>query len=203
MVAFKHGLRTTPEYYSWISLRRRCANVDGVYPGYGGRGIKVCARWDDFLTFLADMGPRPSKQHSIDRINNDGDYEPSNCRWATRREQAANRRSPKMVTHNDETLCVAEWARRYGIESGVLARRLDRGQSLEQATSHKGNPRVKMLTLGGRTQSLAEWSADLGIKKNTLWGRVLKGWSDRQILTTPVASNPQIKKIKVIPERSQ
>jgi hypothetical protein len=83
----------TPTYRSWRAMRERCRYPQSKsYVNYGGRGISVCARWDDFGNFLADMGERPSDAHSIDRINNDGNYEPGNCKWATRQEQHSNKR---------------------------------------------------------------------------------------------------------------
>ena len=94
---YKHGhatsSRRSPEYRSWTSMRARC-NYSGArgFMDYGGRGISVCERWNSFELFLADMGPKPSPQHSIDRIDPDGDYEPGNCRWATSKEQATNKR---------------------------------------------------------------------------------------------------------------
>lgn len=91
-----HGMRGTPTHNSWRSMKHRCLNPKGrQYPDYGGRGITVCARWMKFENFLADMGERPGKEYSLDRIDNDGNYEPSNCRWATRSEQQKNKRPAK------------------------------------------------------------------------------------------------------------
>lgn len=91
---YKHGMTGTSEFWIWQHMRKRCHDEGSKdFSRYGGRGIQVCERWrDSFDNFFADMGKRPSDKHSIDRINNDGNYEPSNCRWATRSEQRSNQR---------------------------------------------------------------------------------------------------------------
>jgi hypothetical protein len=101
--SFKHGNRnvdgkTTPEYHAWRNLKKRCANRNCKdFPNWGGRGIKVCDEWlHDFQAFLDHVGPRPSPQHTIDRIDNERHYEPGNVRWATRTEQAHNSRATKL-----------------------------------------------------------------------------------------------------------
>jgi len=92
---FKHGWSTTITWKSWKSMHERCEDSrNASYKNYGAKGIKVCERWSDFEPFLADMGERPSRDYSIDRIDPAGNYEPSNCRWLTRAEQNARRKDP-------------------------------------------------------------------------------------------------------------
>lgn len=100
-----HGRTGTPEHDTWNAMRARCDRpTHSRYRDYGGRGIKVCARWEEsFGNFFRDMGPKPSPGHSIDRINNEGDYEPSNCRWATAKQQRSNQRQLAGVRPKEES----------------------------------------------------------------------------------------------------
>jgi hypothetical protein len=132
----KHGLsKSHPLYNTWLSMRVRCNNPqERAYAHYGARGIKVCERWNDFVAFVEDMGPRPSGT-SIERIDNDGNYEPSNCRWATDLEQASNTSRTKLITAKGETMTQAAWARKLGVNSSVIIGRIKRGWSEEDACS--------------------------------------------------------------------
>lgn len=124
----KHGLLHRPEYRTWSSMRTRCENPHSIsYNRYGGRGIQVCERWREFANFFSDMGPRPSAHHSIDRIDSDGDYEPRNCRWATRKEQSDNKARTNKLTVRGETKTLAEWASETGLTQYILWSRLRRG----------------------------------------------------------------------------
>lgn len=114
-----------PLFYSWHSMLARCSDPRStVWHNYGGRGIKVCDRWRaSFWNFYADVGDRPFGM-SLDRINNDGNYEPGNVRWASKRVQQNNRRNSKMLTINGRTECLTDWAREYGLSRFTLAKRL-------------------------------------------------------------------------------
>lgn len=135
-VTRSHGLSYTPEYRAWQQMRLRCTDpTHKAWPRYGGRGIKVCARWlNSPDAFLADMGPKPSPAHEIDRYpDNDGDYEPDNCRWATRSENDRNRRNNRLIECNGEVLTLIAWAERTGVRSNTIKERMDRGWSSERA----------------------------------------------------------------------
>lgn len=130
-----HGKSTRPEFSVWKGMLSRCGNPStNNYANYGGRGISVCDRWrESFAHFLADMGPRPSTNHSIDRINNDGNYEPGNVRWATRIEQSHNSRQIRSITAFGKVWHLRQLAAHYGINETTLASRLRTGMTPEAA----------------------------------------------------------------------
>jgi hypothetical protein len=121
----KHGKCGSKIYNNWLQMRARCYNPNNkYYKNYGGRNIKMCQRWfDSFEDFYADMGDAPAN-HSIDRINNDGDYEPSNCRWATKKEQTRNRRITTKITFQGTTKPLAEWSDELGMPYHMLFARI-------------------------------------------------------------------------------
>jgi hypothetical protein len=123
----RHGMKHTSEYNTWNTMYQRCHNPNcASYKNYGGRGVKVCKRWQkSFDNFFSDMGRKPSPSHCLERINNDGDYEPGNCCWATRAEQSCNKRNNRILIHNGEALIAAEWSRRTGISDRQILRRID------------------------------------------------------------------------------
>ena len=125
-----HGMSRTPEYKAWFNMKDRCFNPNTKgYPNWGGRGITVCDRWLDFENFLADMGTKPSPKHSLDRIDNDGDYCPDNCRWSTKAEQENNKRTNRLITIDDVTLTIAQWEKKMGFSKNVIWERLKSGWS--------------------------------------------------------------------------
>lgn len=129
-----HGHTTTEkkaqasEYHAWSSMKSRCTNPNThSYKRYGARGIKVCERWMDFASFYADMGPKPSTKHSLERLNTDGDYEPSNCVWADAFQQASTRTNVRAISAFGKVLTAAAWSRETGIDASVIRNRIDSG----------------------------------------------------------------------------
>jgi hypothetical protein len=133
----KHGRSSTTEYTIWAKMKDRCENTKSDnYERYGGRGIRVCQRWSkSFVHFLSDVGPRPSLNQTLDRIDNNGNYEPGNVRWATRSQQQRNRRNNATVTINGAQRMLIDVAKEFSINIETLRRRLRRGMSPEEAVS--------------------------------------------------------------------
>lgn len=138
----KHGRYRTETYKIWAGMKSRCLRKKHEsYKNYGGRGIKVCKRWMKFENFLADMGERP-RGLSIDRINVSGNYERKNCRWATAKEQANNKRKVRLITHDGVTMSFNQWCRLRNLSYMALHARLVRGWSFGDAISTPQRNRI-------------------------------------------------------------
>lgn len=133
----KNG-KVSTEYRAYIGMKNRCYDKKAIsYKHYGGAGIKVCSRWlESFSNFIEDMGEKPKGKYSIDRIDRMGDYEPSNCRWATDIQQANNKRNNVLIAFNGVSKTMPEWARSVNMNFGTFRRRLQMGWSMKKALYH-------------------------------------------------------------------
>ena len=170
-------------------MKDRCSNPNfRHYKNYGGRGITVCDRWRNFEHFYADMGPRPSSSHSIDRIDNDGPYSPENCRWATSAQQNRNRRGNRLVDVNGKTLTLQDAADAAGLTRGCVQGRLSLGWPLDVALRLRSDRRQRLwsITFRDETRTMAAWARIVGIPLFTLAQRFNAGWTVERALTEPV-----------------
>ena len=184
----KHGLYESPHYARWHGMMARCYNPESIsYSRYGGRGIKVCDRWHDVETFVAELPPGYVKGAQLDRIDNDGDYEPGNVQWLTPFKNAGKRRdSHPLVKYRGKTQSVAEWAEETGIDQATLIGRLfRRGWSRKKALTTPPQETEKPLTYNGRTQSVSAWAEEYGILYGTLKHRLAQEWPVETALTAP------------------
>lgn len=190
------------EYRIWKEMRRRCKpSKRPETRNYADRGILVCERWlNSFENFLADMGPRPSTDHSIDRRNNNGNYEKDNCYWATEIEQQRNKRTNRMLTHEGRTMCATAWAEEVGIDHRTIRNRVrvQGWTDSEALTIPVGSVRRSTCTTfldhNGETRSLTDWADLFGIHPSVLRIRIFKcGWSVDESLTMPVRAKKTLR----------
>lgn len=183
-----HRKAGTPIYQIHQSMLRRCNDARSKqYKSYGGRGIKVCEEWHSFENFYRDMGDKPFGDASIDRIDNDAGYCRENCRWATKEEQANNRRSNVYIEHNGEKLTLAELARKTGIKHQTIISRNGRGADVFMPVQKKS--KKKTLLIDGRSITLMEAERIYGIKMKIISKRLRRGWSDIDAVTRPPRDN--------------
>lgn len=166
---YRHGMTGTRVHNIWRDMIKRCRH----HPLYNGR-VRVCERWMVFENFYADMGDPPPGL-SIDRKNNDGDYEPGNCRWATQKEQARNRRTSRKVGG----VTIAEIAEKMGAKQHTIARRLRLGLELPTPIRECQH---RFVVCEGKHIPLMEWSHRAGVSYSTLISRLKHGWSSREVL---------------------
>lgn len=194
-----HELSNTPEYISWKNMKARCYNKSNTsYKNYGGRGITVCDSWlNSFENFYRDMGEKPSPELSLERRDVNGNYERSNCYWATNTVQANNKTNNIYIEFNGVCKTLSEWSLSTGLPYDVLKRRKSRGWSVEDLLT-KPVKALKKYTYLNKTLTLHEWAEELKLKYTTLQSRLYRGWpverafkselestSKKNLLTTP------------------
>jgi hypothetical protein len=187
----------TRTYRAWKAIKTRCTNPNQKqWKDYGGRGIRMCQEWtDSFEAFYAHIGPAPSDQHTIERKETSKGYEPGNVRWATKLEQARNKRSNRMLTFNGQTRCVTEWGEITGIGGRTLAKRLHDGWSINDAlTIPKGCSvgALRLITFDGKTRALHEWGVETTLGGAVIGERLRLGWSVEEALTLPKGTRRRV-----------
>lgn len=188
----RHGGHGTRLYNIWAHIKTRCLDPDyDCYNHYGGRGISVCDEWkNSFAAFRSwAISNGYNDKLTIDRIDVNGNYEPSNCRWATISEQSKNKRNTKLVTFNGETLCASDMASKYGVDKNTLRQRLNRGWSVKDALLSKAGDirgNRKYITFQGLTLPFSKMAERFGLKPATLCQRIKRGMTLEQALTTPL-----------------
>lgn len=196
----KHGMYGTPTYNSWAAMKQRCQYEKSIeYHRYGARGITVCEAWQTFAGFFADMGVRPEGM-TIERRESNGNYEPSNCKWATTIEQANNKRNNHVLEWGGESRTIAQWAAKLGISQLLIARRIRRGWTAEQALTMPIGSQVKdrqteasiktrfqpiMLTHNGETKSITDWALSLGFANSSALGKRLQAGQSLDVALSP------------------
>ncbi|HXQ34629.1 MAG TPA: hypothetical protein VN843_11510 [Anaerolineales bacterium] len=184
-----HGLSHTPEYRSWEGMRKRCNNPNNPkYEIYGGRGIKVCEAWShDFQAFYDYMGPRPGPEYSIDRYpNNDGDYEPGNCRWATSVQQVCNRSNTVRVPYKGQELTLTEISEQTGVSYRLLQARIFRDGLDPETAASKPKETPDLHEFNGQKGTLNQLAKNQGIGYHTVFARLKNGLTLEEALTKPV-----------------
>lgn len=184
------GITNHPMKHTYMGIKKRCYSVNApCYPRYGGRGIKMCGRWlASFKDFCDDMGPKPSKNHSVDRIDNDGPYSPENCRWATRNEQQHNRGDNRRITSPEGVnKMLIEWCKIYNIKFYTVIYRIDSGWDEWEALTTPLQVTPKYITSpSGERKDLREWAHIYGINYRTIKSRIhLYSWPEWKAVITP------------------
>lgn len=177
--------KQTREYATWSNIKTRCYNQNcKSYKRYGAKGIQMCDEWrDSFIAFYRDMGPKPSPQHSIDRIDNSKGYEPSNCRWATQEEQVRNRTIAIWLEIDGVRRTSMEWCDIAGTDYHAFYWRYENGWSPHECVWGRPLKKLVYLTHGGETRTIDEWALHLGISRHTIASRhSYKKWPDEWCL---------------------
>jgi hypothetical protein len=182
-ISTTHGMSKTPTYKSWTHMRERCFNPgDKRFKHYGGRGITVCPEWkNDFSIFLRDMGVKPEKM-TLDRIDNNGNYEPGNCRWASNKEQSNNRSNNTFVKFNGEHVRIREVASKFGLTYGGMRHRIHSKTYSKEIFSTEKEKTV-LLECEGLSLTLKEWEKKTGVARGTIYTRIRRGKTGADVIS--------------------
>ena len=189
-----HGMSYTRVFRIWADIQQRCDNSNNkAYKYYGARGIVVCDEWKTFEGFWkwAQLSGY-ADDLTIERIDVNGNYEPSNCKWIPFSKQARNTRRNRMITYNGENLPMVEWGERLGMGGSAIKSRIDRGYTEEEAVSiPQMKPQaLRYIEYKGKNQTVAKWSKELNISSATIRRRIdVWGWSEEKALSTPTGSD--------------
>lgn len=183
---------------SWKLAKRRCLDPNHEhYSRYGGRGISMCRKWlMSFDAFIADMGPKPNGT-TIERIDNNGNYEPGNCKWATRKEQSNNRSTNKLVTLNGITQTVAQWCDALGVPHAAVRSRIRAGWTAERVFQERVKDNGMPITFDGKSLTLSQWAERLQVPYQVLAYRIREGWGVEKAFKTPFTGRQKLSESQV------
>lgn len=184
----RHGMTKSKVWICWDSMLQRCNNPKHKsYPQYGGRGIAVCERWHVFENFYEDMGE--PNELTLDRIDVNGNYEKSNCRWATLKEQGRNTRANRLLTFQGETKPLSYFTEKFGLRKNLIRERLQRGWTVEDAILQPDAKLKRWLEVDGVKRPFMDVAREYGINPVTLEDRLGRGWSLEDALEKPIEHN--------------
>lgn len=173
---YKHGGSFHESYTNWREMQTRCYIVSSPsYLKYGGSGIFVCRRWrKNFWAFVKDIGKKPSEEHTVDRIDNNGPYAPWNCRWATKKEQARNRNTNRNIFYRNKTKCLTDWSKYTGISKETLRIRIENHGIKFAFEEPVLSQEKRIISFNNKTKTLKDWSIYLDIPYTTLYNRLYR-----------------------------
>ena len=181
-------VRDNPLYGRWNAMKQRCFNeTNQKFPRYGGRGITIADEWLDFHEFenwAKENGYQ--KELTLDRVDTDGNYEPSNCRWVNQSIQQNNRNNNRIIEYEGKEYTLAELSDLYDMNSATLAQRLDKGMPVKKALNKKMNFNYILVEHEGESKPLKQWCEQLGLPYKTIHARVSRGWEPKEALQKPV-----------------
>jgi hypothetical protein len=176
------------EYEAWTGAKSRCSNPKSfAWKYYGGRGISFCEKWrNSFQDFLNDVGPAPKKTDTLDRINNNGNYEPGNVRWVSKQKNLQNKRNAHLITFRGQTRHLWDWCERLKLNYNLIERRLNGYKMNPEQALTKPVGGGKFITFRGENHNMDQWAKKLHILPITIQMRFRRGWPVEKVLTTPV-----------------